>query len=138
MINPESGDPTPVVGSQTDMAPLGRSGEKPPHERTADEERDGIPWDTIAAYPGFKELLGAKASFVVPATIFFLLYYFALLLLVGWFPDLMKKEVGGVNLAYWFALSQFFMAWIVAGLYVAKAAAWDKAAANLIAKFKKN
>jgi hypothetical protein len=29
------------------------------------------------------------------------------------------------------------MAWIVAAVYVSKAAGWDKAAANLIAKFKK-
>ena len=33
----EDKDHTPTVGSQTDIAPLGRSGPKPEHERTADE-----------------------------------------------------------------------------------------------------
>ena len=58
-------------------------------------------------------------------------------MLVGWWPDLMKTKIGSVNLAYLFALSQFFMAWIVAGFYVAKAAGWDKSAAALLAKFSK-
>ena len=58
-------------------------------------------------------------------------------MLVGWFPDLMKTKIGSLNLAYLFALSQFFMAWIVAGFYVVKAAGWDKSAAALLAKFPK-
>jgi len=137
MTTPDAGDSTPIVGSQTDIAPLGRSGAKPAHELTADEERSTIPWDQIAADSDFKKLLVDKAAFVVPTTIFFLVYYFALLILVGWFPDLMKKQIGSLNYAYLFALSQFFMAWIIAGLYVAKAAGWDKSAAGIIAKFKK-
>jgi len=77
--------------------------------------------------PEFQSLLKRKKSFILGATIFFLIYYFALLLLVGWAPDLMKKEVlGKVNLAYLFALSQFFMAWILAIIYVKKAVQWDK------------
>jgi uncharacterized membrane protein (DUF485 family) len=137
MTTPEPRDPTPLVGSQTDMAPLGRTGAKPAHELTADEERGTIPWDTVAADGDFKKLLVSKAGFIVPMTIFFLVYYFALPVLIGWFPDLMKTKVGSVNIAYLFALSQFFMAWIVAGLYVTKAAGWDRSAAALVTKFKK-
>jgi uncharacterized membrane protein (DUF485 family) len=137
MMTPENGDPTPIVGSQTDIAPLGRSGAKPAHELTADEERGNTDWNAIAADGDFKKLIAAKASFVVPATIFFIVYYFALPILVGWFPDLMKTKIGSVNFAYLFALSQFFMAWIIAGLYVIKASGWDKAAAGLLAKFKR-
>jgi len=47
----------------------------------------------------------------------------------------MKTKVGVVNYAYLFALSQFFMAWIVAIFYVTKAVHWDKAAAALLSKF---
>lgn len=137
MTTPEPGDATPIVGSQTDISPLGRGGPKPAHELTADEERGNIPWDTIAADADFKKLLASKIRFIAPSAIFFLVYYFALPVLVGWFPDLMKKRAGPVNLAYLFALSQFFMAWIVAGLYAAKAAGWDKAAAGLVARFNK-
>jgi uncharacterized membrane protein (DUF485 family) len=136
MINPEPGDPTPIVGSQTDIAPLGRA-HKPAHELTADEERGNVNWDQIAADADFKKLLASKARFIAPATIFFLVYYFALPVLVGWFPELMKKKLtDGVNVAYLFALSQFFMAWAVAGFYVVKASGWDKAAVAVLAKFK--
>ncbi len=89
-------------------------------------------WQAIAASAPFKDLLRAKRRFIIPAMVISILYYFALPILVGWFPELMKKKIGdGANLAYLFALSQFFMAWIVAGVYVAKAGAWDKAATRL-------
>jgi uncharacterized membrane protein (DUF485 family) len=136
MSAPENRDYTPESAAPTDIAPLGR-GPKPSHEMTGEEEARLADWDAIAAAPEFKALLISKAAFIVPATIFFLVYYFALPLLVGWFPDFMKTKIGSVNLAYLFALSQFFMAWIVAGFYVVKAAGWDLSAAALLKKFKK-
>jgi uncharacterized membrane protein (DUF485 family) len=106
-------------------------------ENPADKERDGVNWNVIYHDPDFKTLFAAKMRFIIPATIFFLVYYFALPVLVGWWPELMKRKIGSVNLAYLFALSQFFMAWIIAGFYVVKAAKWDQIAAGLIAKFKR-
>jgi uncharacterized membrane protein (DUF485 family) len=91
--------------------------------------------DRIAADPAFQALLQRKKSFILKTTIFFMIYYFALLVLVGWAPSLMKKEVlGQLNLAYLFALSQFFMAWIVAFIYVKKAAQWDRDTAQILNK----
>lgn len=130
-------DFTPESGGPTDVAPIGRTGAKPAHEMTADEERGNIDWDSIAADADFKKLLAAKIRFIAPTTIFFLVYYFALPILVGWFPDFMKTKVGNVNYAYLFALSQFLMAWAVAAIYVGKAAGWDKSAAAILTKFKK-
>lgn len=76
-------------------------------------------WQRVAKSPDFRKLLELRATFIVPATIFFIVYYFALPVLVGYWPDLMTTPVWGpVNLAYVFALSQFFMAWTVAALYV--------------------
>lgn len=125
-------DLTPIVGAATDVTPLTSRGPKPPHERTAAEEAGAADWQAIAASAPFRELLRAKRRFIVPAMIVSTLYYFALPVLVGWFPELMQKKIGhGANLAYLFALSQFFMAWLVAGIYVAKAGAWDKAAHRL-------
>ncbi len=75
----------------------------------------------------------AKAKFVVPATIFFLAYYFALPILVGYAPDLMKTQVlGPVNLAYLFALSQFFMVGLVGFLYMRAADKFDIMAKNVL------
>ncbi len=137
MTTQPSGDLTPESGSPTDISRVGSSTPKPAHERTGAEDAALAPWDAIAADTDFKNLLAAKARFIWPATIFFLAYYFALPVLVGWFPELMKTKVGSVNVAYLFAFSQFFMAWIVAGIYVGKAAGWDKAAAGILAKFQK-
>ncbi len=90
-------------------------------------------WEKLEAKPEFQALLARKARFIIAATVFFVVYYFALLVLVGWLPDLMKKEVlGRVNLAYLFALSQFFMAWGLAWVYTRRAAQWDKEAAEII------
>ncbi len=90
-------------------------------------------WDKLEAKPEFRALLARKARFITAATVFFVVYYFALLVLVGWLPDLMKREIlGRVNLAYLFALSQFFMAWGIAWMYTRKAAAWDRAAAEIV------
>lgn len=136
--DPNTPDFTPESASPTDIAPLGRGPEKPAHEMTAEEDRDAADWEAIAADSDFKKLLASKARFIVPATIFFIIYYFTLPVLVGWFPRLMETEVWGrMNLAYAFALSQFFMAWILAFLYVGAAAGWDRQAAALLAKFQR-
>jgi uncharacterized membrane protein (DUF485 family) len=128
-------DLTPHAGAATDVAPLGRSSGKPPHERTADEDRDVADWERLAATAEFKTLLKAKARFIVPATIFFIVYYFSLPLLVGYAPELMGRKVFGVvNVAYLFALSQFFMAWLLAWAYVRAASRFDRMASDVIAK----
>jgi uncharacterized membrane protein (DUF485 family) len=134
-IEPEPGDLTPIVGAETDVTPLGRSAEKPAHELTADEDIDVADWDRVAAMDEFKQLLVSKRKFIIPVTIFFIVYYFALPVLVGYAPALMERKVlGVVNLAYLFALSQFFVAWIIAALYVRAASKWDEMTRNILAK----
>ena len=84
-------------------------------------------WDQVAAHPEFRSLLRDKARFIIPCTVFFILYYFALPILVGYFPELMKRRVfGPVNVAYLFALSQFIMTWALAAVYMRQAARFDK------------
>src|SRR5215212_3602413 len=137
-MEPEPGDQTPEVGSATDVAPLGRGGAKPAHELTADEDADGTDWDRVAAEPEFKELLASKRRFIVPMTVFFVLYYFALPVLVGYAPRLMETRVLGLNVAYLFALSQFIMAWAVAAAYVRAAGGWDEVARRVIERLNSN
>lgn len=96
-------------------------------------EKTPVNWEKLEEKPEFRTLMSRKKAFIIPATIFFLIYYLALPILVGYWPDLMKQKVWGeVNIAYVFALSQFFMAWIMAFIYVRVAAKWDKAAAEVI------
>ncbi|HEX8295510.1 MAG TPA: DUF485 domain-containing protein [Chthoniobacteraceae bacterium] len=136
MSSPDPGDPTPEIASPTDIAPLGRSGTKPVHEQTAGEDSDPYDWDAIANDPAFHELKAAKRRFIIPGTIFFLIYYMTLPVLVGFLPELMKTPVWGkVNWAYLYALSQFLMTWIICALYVRAASRWDKMNATLLARF---
>ena len=92
-------------------------------------------WDEIAESKAFKDLMATKKIFIVPAFIFFVVYYFALPILVGYAPQFMStKVIGEVNLAYLFALSQFLVAWIIAGLYVRAANDFDRLAKDILDK----
>lgn len=94
-------------------------------------------WAAVERLPEFRALVRAKRAFIVPATLFFLVYYFALPALVGYWPALMSTQVvGHVNLAYLFALSQFAMAWIVMAAYVRRARRYDRMAASLVQRLK--
>lgn len=84
-------------------------------------------WDRIARSPLYRQMVTEKTRFVALATLLFLVYYFALLVLVGYWPELMATRViGVVNIAYLFALSQFFMAWLLAYLYMRIASRFDR------------
>jgi uncharacterized membrane protein (DUF485 family) len=90
-------------------------------------------WDRIAGSRKFQDLMATKKMFIVPAFIFFVVYYFALPVLVGYAPNFMAMKVAGnVNIAYLFALSQFFVAWIIAALYVRAASDFDRLAQDII------
>lgn len=90
-------------------------------------------WDRIAASREFKDLMAIKKTFIVPAFVFFEVYYFALPALVRYAPQLMAtKVIGSVNLAYLFALSQFFVAWIIAALYVRAANNFDRLSQDIL------
>lgn len=95
-------------------------------------------WDRVEEMEEFRLLILAKKEFVIPATIFFVVYYFALPVLVGYAPGLMTRKVWGpLNLAYLFALSQFFMAWAVAIAYVAAAKKFDKFGVHILETLKR-
>jgi uncharacterized membrane protein (DUF485 family) len=96
-------------------------------------QADKTEWDRIAETREFKDLLAIKKTFIIPAFLFFIVYYFLLPILVGYAPEFMStKVIGVVNLAYLFALSQFFMAWTVAWLYVKAANNFDRLAKDIV------
>jgi uncharacterized membrane protein (DUF485 family) len=83
---------------------------------------DASRWQGLEKTSEFRQLKAARWRFVVPATIFFIAYYFALPILNGVAPGLMRTRViGSVNIAYLFALSEFIMAWVLAWLYIRRA-----------------
>jgi uncharacterized membrane protein (DUF485 family) len=101
----------------------------------ADAVKSSSQWDRIANSHQFKDLIATKKMFIVPAFIFFVVYYFLLPVLVGYAPTFMSmKVIGNVNIAYLFALSQFFVAWIIAALYVKAANDFDRLSSDIIEK----
>lgn len=120
------------------MTPAAETGVLMTATQTVEIDRfqtDKTEWDNIANTQEFKDLMSTKKDFIVPAFVFFLVYYFLLPILVGYAPKFMDtKVIGFVNLAYLFALSQFFMAWTIAWLYVKAANDFDKLAKDIIEK----
>ena len=91
-------------------------------------------WDRIYRSPEYREMIARKTRFVVAATVFFVVFYFALPLLVGYWPELMKRRVWDVvNWAYIFAFSQFLMTWALAYLYMRIAGRFDRMSEKILA-----
>ena len=88
-------------------------------------------WHELAAEPEFRGLVRSRRRFVVPATIFFILFYLALPISVGFAPQAMSRPVWGpLTLAYVFAFAQFAMAWFLLWLYLQRARSFDLQAAR--------
>ncbi len=82
-------------------------------------------WVRVERTPAFKELVRAKRAFIIPATIFFMVFYFGLPFLAAFTTVLNVKVVGPLTLAYIYAFAQFAMTWILMHLYVSRANRWD-------------
>jgi uncharacterized membrane protein (DUF485 family) len=82
-----------------------------------------IDWVAAERSPEFRELIKRKKAFVVPATIFFLVWYFGFIVLAGYAPDFMGREfiTDGMTVGYALALTQFIMTWVLGWMYLRRA-----------------
>jgi uncharacterized membrane protein (DUF485 family) len=82
-----------------------------------------VDWQAVERSPEFRELTRRKRSFVVPATIFFLAWYFGFIILAGYAEDFMGREfiTDGLTVGYVLALSQFVMTWVLGWMYLRRA-----------------
>jgi uncharacterized membrane protein (DUF485 family) len=80
-------------------------------------------WQAVERSPEFRELIRRKKAFVIPATIFFLAWYFGFIILAGYAPDFMGREfiTDGLTVGYALALSQFVMTWVLGWMYLRRA-----------------
>ena len=79
-------------------------------------------WEAIERSDEFRELVSKRRSFVVPATIFFLAYYMAFILLAGYAEDFMESRVyEGLTVGYVLALTQFLMVLVLGLMYLKRA-----------------
>ena len=78
-------------------------------------------WEAIERSDEFRELVSKRRSFVVPATIFFLVYYMAFIIIAGYAPDFMGEFVyQGLTVGYCYALTQFLMVFVLGLWYLRK------------------
>jgi uncharacterized membrane protein (DUF485 family) len=67
-------------------------------------------WDRIEGTPEFRELVARRRRFVLPATAFFLVWYFGFIVLAGYAEDFMGQSIyEGFTVGYALALTQFVM-----------------------------
>ncbi len=82
-------------------------------------------WVRIERTSAFQEFSRKRKAFLLPATIFFLLFFFGLPLLAAFTTVLNGKAVGPLTWAYIYGIAQFFMTWILMHVYVNQANKWD-------------
>jgi uncharacterized membrane protein (DUF485 family) len=87
------------------------------------EQHSEVDWQAVERSPEFRELVRRKKAFVIPATIFFLAWYFGFVILAGYAPDFMGREfiTDGLTVGYVLALSQFVMTWVLGWMYLRRA-----------------
>jgi uncharacterized membrane protein (DUF485 family) len=90
-------------------------------------------WAAIDNDPRFQTLHSKKVAFLSGLMILSIVYYFLLPIGAAYFTDLFKVKVFGVvNFGLLFALSEFIVAWGIAGYYTVKAKEFDEMAQELI------
>lgn len=74
-----------------------------------------------------KDVIRQKMRFIVPVTLFFMMFYFLLPLSISLFPQVMSTPVYHFfNLGWVLAFAQFIMTWGIGWLYLRKAKQFDR------------
>jgi len=95
-------------------------------------KRTGIDYTAIANSPKFKELISAKRRFIIPFTIFFMVFYYLLPVMTSYTEVIKQPAIGAITWAWVFAFAQFFMTWTLCHIYTAKAAKFDRQTEEII------
>jgi uncharacterized membrane protein (DUF485 family) len=96
--------------------------------------RPALNWAAIDADPRFQALHRKKMAFLWGLMLFSIVYYFLLPIGAAYFTDIFKIKVWGpVNVGILFALSEFIVAWAIAGIYAWRAnREFDAMAAEIV------
>jgi uncharacterized membrane protein (DUF485 family) len=85
-------------------------------------QRHDMNWAAIDADPRFQRLHRQKTVFLWSLMIVSVVYYFLLPVGAAYYQELFKTQVWGpVNVGILFALSEFVVAWTIAGIYARRA-----------------
>ncbi|MDP1418596.1 DUF485 domain-containing protein [Peribacillus simplex] len=90
----------------------------------------------IVQSQSFQELLRKKRNFIVPLSIFFMVFYFTLPILTSYSKVLNSYAFGAISWAWVFAFAQFVMTWTLCILYSKKAAKFDQLVEKIVKEAK--
>jgi uncharacterized membrane protein (DUF485 family) len=80
----------------------------------------------------FKRLMEEKKRFILPMSVFFLLFYFSLPILTAYSDALNNKAIGDITWAWIFAFAQFIMTWSLCMIYTKRAKRFDELAEKVV------
>lgn len=86
----------------------------------------------IVKSANFQKLLHEKKKFIIPFTIFFFCFYFALPILTSYTTVLNKPFAGSITWAWIFAFAQFIMTWAFCMIYYKKAEKFDEISEKIL------
>ncbi|MFB4169715.1 DUF485 domain-containing protein [Virgibacillus sp. JSM 102003] len=99
----------------------------------ADDQTDGkIDFVKVEQSEKFQRLMNDRKKFIIPLTIFFLVFYFLLPVLTSYTTFLNTPAIGDISWVWLFAFAQFVMTWVLCTLYVKKAASFDRQTDEII------
>ncbi|SDQ08419.1 Uncharacterized membrane protein, DUF485 family [Virgibacillus subterraneus] len=100
--------------------------------KTEEQTDDKIDFVKIEQSEKFQRLMNDRKKFIVPLTIFFLVFYFMLPILTSYTTFLNTPAIGDISWVWLFAFAQFVMTWVLCTLYVKKAASFDRQTDEII------
>lgn len=84
-----------------------------------------VNFSAIAKSAKFQQLLQQKKAFILPWSIFFFVFYFALPIMTSYSKVLNTPAIGSITWAWVFASAQFIMTWGLCMLYTRKSVQFD-------------
>ncbi|WP_062350538.1 DUF485 domain-containing protein [Bacillus kwashiorkori] len=101
-------------------------------ELSISKKRKNIDYVKVESSLQFKQFLSKKKKFLIPMTVFFMVFYFLLPIFTSYTKFLNTSAIGDISWAWIFAIAQFVMVWVLSAIYVKKASQFDKEADQII------
>lgn len=95
-------------------------------------ETRSVDFVKVESSPEFRRFLKRKWKFLIPMTIFFMIFYFLLPIMTSYSTILNTSAFGDISWVWIFAFSQFIMVWVLSAIYVRKASTFDEEADQII------
>lgn len=91
-----------------------------------------IDYVAVAQSEEFQSFMTKRKKFVIPYTIFFLVFYFLLPICTSYTTFLNQSAIGDISWVWLFAFAQFIMTFVLCIVYVKKAGQFDEESDQII------